>query len=170
VDLGKKHKSNDLDKIKIKKQKTQSSYTEGSHHDKSEIMHIQSSVNDMVICPKGLVWNNTNYSCAYDALVSILYQLWCQDPHKWSEYFSNTSSTMQDLASSFQLVVMQETTFEQVRNEVRETLHTKFGDIFPYGSRGTSVVDLALKVFHDDNINASTQLQCVNCQFADEPV
>jgi hypothetical protein len=87
VDLGKKHKSNDLDKIKIKKQKTQSSYTEGSHHDKSEIVHIQSSVNDVVICPKGLVWDNTNYSCAYDAFVSILYQLWCQDPHKWSEYF-----------------------------------------------------------------------------------
>jgi cytochrome c peroxidase len=114
--------------------------------------------------------DNTNYSCAYDAFVSILYQLWCQDPHKWSEYFSNTSLTMQDLASSFQLVVMQETTFEQARNEVRETLHTKFDDIFPYGSKDTSVVDLALKVFHDDNINASTQLQCVNCQFADEPV
>jgi hypothetical protein len=63
---------------------------------------------------------------------------------------------MQDLASSFQLVVMQETTFEQVRNEVRETLHTKFGDIFLYGSRGTSVVDLALKVFYNDNINVST--------------
>ena len=47
----KKHKSNDLVKIKIKKQKTQSSYTEGSHHDKSEIVHIQSSVNDVVICP-----------------------------------------------------------------------------------------------------------------------
>ena len=77
---------------------------------------------------------------------------------------------MQALASSFQLIVMQETTFEQVRNEVRETLHTKFGDMFPYGSKGTIVVDLALKVFHNDNINVSTQLQCVNCQFADEPV
>jgi len=90
-------------------------------------VHIQSSVNDVVICPKGLVWDNTNYSCAYDAFVSILYQLWCQDLHKCSEYFSNASSTMQDLASGFQLVVMQETTFEQVRNELRETLHTKFG-------------------------------------------
>jgi hypothetical protein len=110
VDLGKKPKSNDLDKIQIKKQKTQSSYTEGSHHDKSEIVYVQSSVNDVVICPQGFVWDNTNYSCAYDAFVSILYQLYCQDPHKWSEYFSNTSSTMQDLASGFQLVVMQETT------------------------------------------------------------
>jgi len=130
VDLGKKHKSNDLDKIKIKKQKTWCSYTEGSHQDKCEIVHIQSSVNDVVNCPKGLVWDDT-----YDAFFSILYQLWCQDPHKWSEYFSNASSTMQALTSSFQLIVMQETTFEQVRNEVRETLHTKFGDMFPYGSR-----------------------------------
>jgi len=32
------------------------------------------------------------------------------------------------------------------------------------------VVDLALKVFHNNNINVSTRLQCVNCQFADEPV
>src|SRR5882757_7066118 len=42
--------------------------------------------------------------------------------------------------------------------------------MFPYGSRGTSVVDLAVKVFHNTNINASTQLECVNCQFTDEPV
>jgi hypothetical protein len=63
-----------------------------------------------------------------------------------------------------------ETTFEQVRNDVWETLHTEFGNMFPYSSKGTSVVDLALKMFHNDNVNSSTQLQCVNCQFTEDPV
>jgi hypothetical protein len=35
-------------------------------------------------------------------------------------------------------------------------------------SKGTSVVDLTLKMFHNDNVNASTQLQCVNCQFTED--
>jgi hypothetical protein len=51
------------------------------------MLHIQTSVNDMAVNPKGLVWDGTNYSCAYDAFFPILFQLWRQDPHKWSDYF-----------------------------------------------------------------------------------
>ena len=34
---------------------------------------------------------------------------------------------------------------------------------------GTSVVDLADKVFSNSDVNASTQLECVNCQFLKNP-
>jgi hypothetical protein len=37
--------------------------------------------------------------------------------------------------------------------------------MFPYGSRGTSVIDLAGKVLNNEEINASLQLECTNCQF-----
>jgi hypothetical protein len=82
-----------------------------------------------------LVWDSTNYSCAYNAFFSILFQLWHQDPHKWSDYFFNVLQNMHDLASSFQMLEIQETTFEQVRNDVEETLHTEFGNMFPYGKQ-----------------------------------
>src|SRR5258708_38140283 len=42
--------------------------------------------------------------------------------------------------------------------------------MFTYGSKDTSVIDLAVKVFHNTKVNASTQRECVNCQFTNEPV
>jgi hypothetical protein len=59
-------------------------------------------------------------------------------------------------------------TFEQLRNNARQSLHHKFENMFPYGHRGTSVVELATKVFSNIAVNTFTQLECVNCQFSVE--
>jgi hypothetical protein len=42
--------------------------------------------------------------------------------------------------------------------------------MFPYGSRGTSVIDLASKVLNNEEMNASLRLQCTNCQFIGDVV
>jgi hypothetical protein len=42
--------------------------------------------------------------------------------------------------------------------------------MFPYGSRGTSVIDLASKVLNNEEMNASLQLECTNCQFIGDVV
>ncbi len=170
VNSCKKRKSEEQHKSISKKYKNQTSCAEVFQQDQSNMVHVPSSAVDMIDHSKGLIWDSTNYSCAYDAFFSVLYQLWHQDPNRWAGDFSNISSSMKDLAIGFQLVASNESTFGDVRNKVQQTLHGKFGDMFPYGSRGTSVVDLAVKVFHNTNINAFTQLECVNCQFTDEPV
>jgi len=76
---------------------------------------------------------------------------------------------LQYLSNGFQEMELQNVTFEHLRDDVRQLLHHEFEDIFPYGHRGTSVVDLADKVFSNSDVNASTHLECVNCQFFEEP-
>ena len=38
--------------------------------------------------PQSLIWDGENYSCAYDALFSILRHLWSKDDIKWTSQFS----------------------------------------------------------------------------------
>jgi hypothetical protein len=37
--------------------------------------------------PSGLIWDGDNYSCAYDALFTILYEIWCNDTKVWTRRF-----------------------------------------------------------------------------------
>ena len=37
----------------------------------------------------GLEWNNQNWSCAYDSLFVILYDIWKQNPDEWTNNFKN---------------------------------------------------------------------------------
>src|ERR1700728_1092795 len=99
----------------------------------------------------------------------ILHNIWLLDHVKWSETFSNTSQIMQYLSNGLQKMKLHDVTFEQLRNDVRELLHHEFEDMFPYGPRGASMVDLADKVFSNSDSIASTQLECVNCLFSEEP-
>jgi hypothetical protein len=150
--VAKKHKLEGLDNFISKKLK--------KHHSYADVVDST---------PKGLIWDGVDYSCAYDAFFSILHNIWLSNHVTWSETFSKTSQMLQYLSNGFQEMELQNVTFEQLRNDIRQLLHHEFEDIFPYGHRGASVVDLADKVFSNSNVNASTQLECVNCQFVEEP-
>jgi len=39
--------------------------------------------------PHGTQWGGNNYSCAYDALFTILFNIWAENPPKWGEKYSN---------------------------------------------------------------------------------
>ena len=34
--------------------------------------------------PSGIIWDGENYSCAYDALFTVLWNIWLAGPTKWS--------------------------------------------------------------------------------------
>jgi hypothetical protein len=46
-----------------------------------------SDENTVPLCPLGLKWDGDNYSCAYDAFFSILWNIWIDDPERWTENF-----------------------------------------------------------------------------------
>jgi hypothetical protein len=120
--------------------------------------------------PKGLIWDGENYSCAYDALFSVLWNIWLADPTKWTTRFATLSERMGILGQGFEDVGNGILTIERIRNNIRQDLHHHFPDIFPYGHRGTSVAELANKMFHNVQVNASSQLQCMNCDLCDDSV
>jgi hypothetical protein len=59
---------------------------------------------------------------------------------------------------------------ERLWNNIWHDLHQEFPNLFPYGHQETSVVDLAEKLFYDEQPNASAQLQCVECDFVDNTI
>ena len=117
--------------------------------------------------PSGLIWDGENYSCAYDALFTLLWNIWFVEPTKWTTRFATLSERMDVLGKGFQDVKNGILTIERLRNNIRQDLHHQFPHIFPYGHQGTSVVELVTKIFHNEHINASSQLQCKNCDFCD---
>jgi hypothetical protein len=119
--------------------------------------------------PQGLIWDGQNYSCAYDSFFSIIWNIWREDPAKWTQHFSMMSVKMNELAQGFASVEEKVLTIEELRNNVRQGLHQDFPGLFPYGHRGASVVELAEKLFHIEVPNVMKQQLCDTCDFIGEP-
>jgi hypothetical protein len=75
--------------------------------------------------PIGLIWDGINYSCAYDALLTIIHCIWHEDPIKWSNRLSVVSPNMKLLSDGFNAMEETHMTFERLRNNLRRKLHNE---------------------------------------------
>jgi hypothetical protein len=41
----------------------------------------------LLVAAGGTQWDENNYSCAYDALFTILFNIWVTEPRKWMKIF-----------------------------------------------------------------------------------
>jgi hypothetical protein len=48
---------------------------------------VREDVEDKPPTPLGFVWDNINYSCAYDSVLTILLSIWKQNPSRWKKNF-----------------------------------------------------------------------------------
>ncbi len=114
--------------------------------------------------PIGLIWDDQNYSCAYDAFITILYHIWNTSQDKWSNCFHAINPKyMGTLSQGFQDVSMSLNSLEDVRDDVRAELHFSDPATFPYGHTGTSMSELASKTIQPENISYLEQLVCPEC-------
>ena len=82
--------------------------------------------------PVGLQWDGENYSCSYDALFSILYDIWKDDPRVWSTTFKHINNRfLGSLANGFKKVANKKSTLEQVRDIIRQKLHIMSNETYP---------------------------------------
>ena len=52
--------------------------------------------------PAGLLWDGEDYSCAYDALITVLYDTWTNNTDHWTKVFNNINQEhLKPLASGF---------------------------------------------------------------------
>jgi hypothetical protein len=113
--------------------------------------------------PCGLIWDGDNYSCAYDALFTILFSIWSENPQNWKKNFQNINDILKVLASGFNKANKQPSTLETARNKVRYILNQKHPEYFPYGQTGTSIGDLANFLFKPNSTLASSIIKCIDC-------
>lgn len=82
----------------------------------------------------GLKWDGTNNSCAYDVLLTILYNLWAENHVVWNSRFSCVNPTMKQATLRFREVVNGSISFENARDDLHSSVHAQNERAFPYGS------------------------------------
>ncbi|KAH7906415.1 hypothetical protein BJ138DRAFT_1016243 [Hygrophoropsis aurantiaca] len=123
-----------------------------------KICNFPNHLNELI----GMKWDNLNYSCAYDALFTVLFHIWIGNPQKWNKDLKRFSLYSIELVKGFQKVYQGTASMEMGRDQVRRQLHSHNSNMFPYGQVGTSVSDIA------HTIIGSTQdipawIRCPHC-------
>jgi hypothetical protein len=116
--------------------------------------------------PLGLKWDQNNWSCAYDSLFVILYDIWMHNPKIWTRRFKAIGNTYLDaLSHGFHQVLHEQLSFENLRDSIRVNLHNMNPVAFPVGQVGASVAELTTYMLQTDSTVTSSQLVCPQCEY-----
>lgn len=92
---------------------------------------------------KGMIWDSQNYSCSYDSLFTILWNMWMEDSQKFilsNGYTQNMNFYF--LIDGYVKHLSSQVSLEQVRNLVRNHLYRENPAAFPFGQNGVDMKDL----------------------------
>jgi len=98
--------------------------------------------------PPGSQWDGYNYSCAYDALFTILFNIWVSNPKSWKKIFKDSNQYLSTLYDGFQKYMRGVSTLEVARDDIRTLLNDNDPVLFPSGQIGCSVSALATQMFY----------------------
>jgi hypothetical protein len=113
--------------------------------------------------PLGLIWDEKDYSCAYDSLFTVLYHVWNKEQLKHKAYFENGTQLMRILHSNFILLLNRTCTFESVRDNLRSILHHRKPSQYRYGTNYTDIDEL-LRDLTSTNTYGTSYLCCPYCK------
>ncbi|KAF9547537.1 hypothetical protein CPC08DRAFT_648754 [Agrocybe pediades] len=117
--------------------------------------------------PVGLQWDNVHYSCAYDSVFTVIYNVWKSNPLYWSDKWTDYSSFMKSLCREFQRFRSGIVCLEDARDAVRKELHVAYPDMFRYGSHcSTDISELLLKLLGNDKCYGRSVIVCEGCSRA----
>jgi hypothetical protein len=123
------------------------------------------------VSPSGLIWDGDDYSCAYDALFTILYEIWSTDTKIWTRRFKDINQHhLKTLSSCFKKYMNGQASFETARDTIRHKIHSQSPTQFPYGTRGTSVAALTSAIFSPHNFVAISSPECTNCEYSEPSI
>jgi hypothetical protein len=106
---------------------------------KNLVGYNQVSFTDII----GPRWNNNDWSCAYDTVLSVLYSCWSQHQARWTPLLMGGKwPWLHTLVCGFQNITESRETFESVRDSLHMKLHSLNPDRFPLGNNGASVTDV----------------------------
>ena len=113
--------------------------------------------------PMGLVWDKVNFSCAYDALFTILHSIWYENPVYWGNVFQDANQYLSSLSIGFDMHLNERISMEDARDDVRQLLHENDPLMFPTGAEYASAVDLANTVCSLSTPVSTSEYECTAC-------
>jgi hypothetical protein len=113
--------------------------------------------------PPGSQWDGDNYSCAYDALFTILFNIWVSNPKKWKKIFKDSNEYLSTLHDGFQKYLTGVSTLEVARDDVRTLLNHNDPVNFPSGHDGCSVATLATQMLYPVLKVPQLHIKCSHC-------
>ncbi|KAH7903717.1 hypothetical protein BJ138DRAFT_1020204 [Hygrophoropsis aurantiaca] len=117
---------------------------------------------DGIVDSTGLKWDAINYSCAYDSLFTILFNLWLASPQRWNKHLKNFTPFTDMLLRGFQKTYHHSATLEDARDAVRKMLTSYNSTTFPTGPVSTSASELAHTMMGTDS-DPSAWIRCREC-------
>lgn len=94
-------------------------------------------------CPQGFTWNADTYSCAYDSLFSILFNLFKQNKANWQTNVCTQNELLYKFTTMFKQVMKNKLTMEEARDKMRCELHKVKPEVFPVeGKDGANIYEL----------------------------
>ena len=118
--------------------------------------------------PIGLNWDNDDWSCGYDALFTILYNIWRHKPKKWNPYFKKLNIFSKMMVLGFGRVKNDGLTLEDVRDTVRYNLNQKDNIMYPYGHALLDIHDLVTEMFDTQQHIVESNMTCSKCNYCTE--
>ena len=113
--------------------------------------------------PKGLQWSNN--SCAFDAVLSVLYNIWQDNATERTFQFKNINiEYLGRIADGFSLTSLQDSapyTLEEVRDSIRRSLQRADPAVFPWGGY-TGIQYILDYLLVTDRSVTSSSVRCPN--------
>ena len=117
--------------------------------------------------PLGIIWDCRNYSCVYDSLFTVLYDIWTDAPNLWSDRFANVSGYLSMLSEGFLLVKDKSVSIEVARDTVRLELNHLDSTEYPMGTVFTCLAALThrMMVKREHRDSGKVFLSCIACGY-----
>ena len=117
--------------------------------------------------PVGTKWDSNDYSCAYDAFIVIVRQIWSENPDDWTTHLSEISQFMGCLVDGFHAAVNGRYPLETARNDTRNLLrHVQPCNYPPPGFGMTDITQLIKSMMACSSWTSYTW-RCVICGHTD---
>jgi hypothetical protein len=111
------------------------------------------------VTPIGCRWSEN--SCAYDAIVTPMFLLWCSDREKWSREFRRTRNAIADmLIEGFCRYERGETSLEGARDDFRRLI-ARIPNGAPFGDY-TTIENVCVPLLRSNSVVSEMFYQCPN--------
>ncbi|KAI0357519.1 hypothetical protein OH77DRAFT_1398804 [Trametes cingulata] len=113
---------------------------------------------------RGLAWDPVNWSCAYDSLLTVLWNIYCEDRDQFVAKMSSLTASMDVLIACFSNVNRDMSNLEGQRDTFRDALAGIDGVRFPRSGRClVAVSDIMEELLKRDGGYGYRGMRCVSC-------